>query len=265
MAPSRRRIALRLQYDGAAFAGSQWQRGQPTVQAALERATEALTGSAHRVELAGRTDAGVHAIGQVAALTTESALPLDRWTAGLNHFLPAGLAVQAAREVPLHFDPRRDACDRTYWYSVRLANVRQPLWQRRSWVVRGPLDVQRMQDALTLLVGEHDFASFAGKPSRPGTVRTMLEAKVESMGESLRFVLRAHSFLPRQVRLTVGQVVRIGRGELESALVPRLLAEPRMGAAGPAAPAEGLVLARVRYSMAELADWNEIDENLLRS
>ncbi len=265
MPASWRRIALRLQYDGAPFAGSQRQLGQPTVQAALEEAVAALTAERLRADFAGRTDAGVHATGQVAAITSNAALPPRRWRSGLNHYLPRSVAVQQAREVPLDFDPRGWACDRTYHYRIALADVRQPLREGWAWVQRGALDRRRMQAALDRLIGEHDFAAFAAAPSRPGTVRTMQEARVEETAEGFRFVFRAQSFLPHQIRRTVGQVVRIGRGDEAPDRIDRLLAEPRTGSAGPTAPPQGLILVRVRYALAQLADWNNDHEDVCRS
>ena len=262
MPPSPRRIALRLQYDGAAFAGSQLQRGRPTVQAALEDACLALSAAPHRADFASRTDAGVHATGQVAAVTTTSTLPLTRWVGGLNHFLPPAVAVQAVREVPLDFNPRRWATARTYAYHLRISPVRLPLWESRAWVLAAPLDVSRMEAALAPLEGEHDFASFAARSPPSGTLRTVDEARLHVRAPTFRFHLRAQSFLPQQARRTVGQVVRIGRGAAEPTVVARLLAEPRCGAAGPAAPPQGLVLVHVRYALAELQEWDHDDEDV---
>ena len=264
MNAAHRRIVFRIQYDGAAFAGSQWQPAQPTVQGALEEAVEALTGRPHRVTLAGRTDAGVHAVGQVAALSTTSGLPLERWQGGLNHALPPGVAVQAVREAPAGFDPRRWAIDRTYRYDVRVASTPQPLWRRRAWVVRGPLNEQRMAEALALLLGRHDFAAFAGRPARGGTERTLYAVRLQPQGGIWRFWVRADAFLPHQIRRTVGQLVEVGRGRATLEDVRRLLAEPESGQAGPAAPAQGLTLVRVGYAVRELAGWDDDNENLCR-
>ncbi len=257
------RLALRLQYDGSAFAGSQRQPRSPTVQAALEAAVEALTGERPGVRLAGRTDAGVHALGQVASLRTAQNLPLVRWVRGLNHFLPPAVAVQAARWVPPAFDPRRDARDRTYCYRVRCTPQRQPLWAARTWQVRESLDESAMEAALRRLPGERDFASFAGRPAQPGSsVRRLEEARLSRDGPEWCFHFRAEAFLPHQVRRTVGQVVAIGRGHAAPSLVDRLLADPRYGAAGPAAPPQGLYLVRVRYDLAELEGWEPADDNV---
>lgn len=225
----------------------------------MEQAIEALTQRPHRAEFAGRTDAGVHALGQVAVISTTTELPLARWVRGVNHFLPAAVAVQDAREVPYDFDPRRNATDRTYQYDVQLAANRQPLLERRAWVFRGRLQLSLMREAAAQLVGEHDFASFCAKPGEAGTVRILQHVEVQAFpetgGERFRFSFRGESFLHHQVRLTVGQLVRIGLERAEPSAIGRLLAEPKIGSAGPKAPAQGLVLVGVGYSIPELADW----------
>ena len=259
-----RRIALRLQYDGSAFHGAQRQAGALTVQESLEDAIEALTQCPHRTAFAGRTDAGVHALGQVAALSTDAILPLRRWVRGCNRFLPATLAVQDAREVPDTFDPRRDARDRSYRYDVWLAGNRQPLLDTRAWVLNGRLDLPAMRRAAADLVGTHDFASFSAKPGARETVRTLQQVELEALQRDglsgIRFSVQGESFLHHQVRMIVGQLVRIGLGKADGGAIGHLLAEPTVGAAAPKAPAEGLVLVRIRYDLPELADWNDDED-----
>ncbi len=204
----------------------------------------------------------MHATGQVAALTPEVTLPPDRWLHGLNHFLPSAVAVQDARPVSPAFDPRRDACARTYRYHLRLSPVRQPLWEPRAWVVRQALDAARMAEALALLPGTRDFASFAGRPARGGSVRTLCRARLLTPGPAdWRLEFCANAFLPHQIRRTVGLLVEVGRGRVLPRRLSELLAQPRPGAAGPAAPPQGLHLAGVRYRLAELIDWNEDHED----
>ena len=227
----------------------------------MEEAAEALTGTSHRVDFAGRTDAGVHATGQVAALSSDAALAPDRWLHGLNHFLPSSVAVQDARQVPPDFDPRRDACARSYHYHLRLAPVRQPLGESRAWVIRGPLNTEAMSQALALLPGTRDFASFAAKPLKGGSVRGLSGAHLQAQPGGWRLEFRGNAFLPHQVRRTTGQIVEIGRGRAAPARIAELLARPVFGAAGPPAPAQGLYLVGVRYRLAELADWNNEHED----
>jgi tRNA pseudouridine38-40 synthase len=232
----------------------------------LEDAAMALTGTSHRLDFAGRTDAGVHATGQVAALTTTSFLVPDRWLHGLNRFLPPAVAVQSARCVPLGFDPRHDAASRTYHYLLRHSPVRQPLWESRAWVIKDPLDIGAMASALALLPGTRDFASFASRPQTGHSVRTLLRARIDPEPKGWdppgwRIRLAGNAFLPHQVRRTVGQIVEIGRGRQPPERIAELLASPQFGAAGPGAPPQGLYLTGVRYTLAELADWNDDDED----
>lgn len=241
---------MRLEYDGAAFCGSQLQANGPSVQGELEQAAEQLAGHPLRARFAGRTDAGVHASGQVAAIE----LPA-RWTCAelqraLNARLPAEIAVTAIVEAPAGFDPRRQALWRRYRYRVWNDDVRSPLLRRSTWHVRYALDDAAMQRAAALLVGEHDFASFAALLKQPGatSVRTMYEATVSHEDRLLEFEFRANAFLPHQVRRMVGALVELGRGRLSEQQIAAWLREPRPGAAGPAAPPEGLCLVDVGYA-----------------
>ncbi len=202
------------------------------------------------MRFAGRTDAGVHAAGQVAAIEVPA-----RWSAGtlqraLNARLPADIAVVAATEAPAGFDPRRRALWRRYRYQVWNAEFRSPLLRRSAWHVRHVLDDAAMQRAAALLVGEHDFASFAAtlKQADATTLRMMHEAAVAREGRLLRLEFRANAFLPHQVRRMVGVLVELGRGRLCEQEIATWLHEPRPGAAGPAAPPEGLCLVDVAYA-----------------
>ena len=245
------RWALLLQYDGTEFAGSQWQPNRPTVQGALQAALNSLSGGSYSVSLAGRTDAGVHATGQVASFLTEKpqqAMPAHRWVRGLNHFLPTAVAVQAAAAVTDDFDPRRDALSRTYRYELKLSNQRQPLWQRRAWIVPPPFDAGAARAALSVLVGTHDFAAFTPPTKDRSTTRTLQKASLDVTDESVRLRFRADSFLQHQVRRMVGAVVEIARGRagLDEFRSSFEAAEP--GSIGPTAPSRGLTLAEVEYA-----------------
>lgn len=244
------RWALLLQYDGTEFAGSQWQPNQPTVQGALQSAIADLTGGTTSVSLAGRTDAGVHALGQTASFTCEMSseqVPSRRWVRGINHFLPASIAVQAAVPVADDFDPRRDAISRTYVYAIRRADQRQPLWERRAWVVPTRCCAELVQSALAVLVGRHDFAAFTPPTDDRSTVRTLREASLEIDGEQLTLRFRADSFLHHQVRRMVGAVVEVGLGRMTLNEFLRKLEQAEPGSMGPTAPARGLTLVAVDY------------------
>jgi tRNA pseudouridine38-40 synthase len=242
------RIALLLEYDGAAYGGSQRQANAPSIQAALEEAIRRLTGQPVRTAFAGRTDAGVHARGQVAAFSTEVDHAPEVWRRALNALLPEDIAVRAAAVVEDDFDPRRHAHSRTYRYRIWNAPVRSPLWRSRAWQVREPLDVATMRRAAAALIGEHDVAAFGGSPG-PGrsTWRRILRADVCRRGELVSFEIEANAFLPHQVRRTAGALVEVGRGRLTPERFEAWLAAPEPNAAGPAAPPHGLCLMAVRY------------------
>ncbi|MDA1009901.1 MAG: tRNA pseudouridine synthase A [Chloroflexi bacterium] len=248
-----RRIALLLEYDGTDFSGSQLQPGMRTIQGVVEAALESFTGERGRVAFAGRTDAGVHASGQVATLSTHSAHSPATFRDALNHFLPEDVVVRMAAEVAGDFDPRRHASARVYRYRIEdgLGPVsRRPLRRRMVWQVVHPLDVPAMAAALALLpLGtEQDWAAFAGAvPDGYPTVRTLLYAGVERCGpHDVRVMLEAGGFLPHQVRMTVGALARVGGGGLTPQGFAGLV-DGAPGTAGPAAPPQGLTLVTVRY------------------
>lgn len=193
-----RRLAFVLEYDGAAFAGSQRQRGARTVQGELEAALGALTGQPVRAAFAGRTDAGVHAWGQVAAATVETPLEPRQVREALNARLTAELAVRAVVEVPLTFDPRRQVRRRWYRYLIHNGAGRSPLWRGRAWHLPEPLRLAALEEAAAMLVGERDLASFSGPlAAGRGTVRRVFRAAWSRRGRLLAFDMEATAFLPQ--------------------------------------------------------------------
>lgn len=256
-APSLRRIALVIEYEGTAYAGSQYQKNARTVQGELEKALRKLTGKAIRVALAGRTDAGVHAKGQVAAFLT--AVPYDPgvFQRALNSYLPQDIAVRTAQEVALSFDVRRHARRRWYRYRIYNGPSRRPLFRSQCWHVPEPLDVEAMREAAQQLVGRQDFAAFAAPARGRSTVRTVHWAEVRRHRCWVVFDIEADAFLPQQVRRTVGALVRVGQGRETVDGFRRLLASARPGAATFAAPAAGLCLMAVRYEDVNLGNTEE--------
>jgi tRNA pseudouridine38-40 synthase len=244
--PTRRRIALVLEYDGGPYGGSQVQKRTPSIQGELEAAIRRLTGEKLRAAFAGRTDAGVHATGQVAAFTTASSLPIETFVRGLNAWLPQEIAVRRAVEAPLEFDPRRHAASRTYRYTIYNAPVRSPLWRARAWHVVEPLDAAAMRRAASSLVGRHDFAAFSRREDVT-TVRCVRRCEVEREGALITVEVEANAFLRQQVRRTVGALVQVGAGKLTPATFRALLRSREPCAAGPVAPAHGRCLARGEY------------------
>lgn len=219
------------------------------MQGELEQALARLAGAPVRIRLAGRTDAGVHASGQVAA----AELP-ERWQAAelqraLNALLPEDLAVTGATDAPDGFDPRRRALWRRYCYTLLVQPLRSPLQRRTVWQIGTRLDLEAMREAAAALAGEHDFAAF-GAAASPGasTVRRMERVSLCAAGPRLTWEFTATAFLRGQVRRTVGQLVAVGRGKESVAGFVALVRAARPGSAGPAAPPRGLCLVEVAYS-----------------
>ncbi len=244
-----RRFALLLEYDGTRYLGFQWQPGAPTIQSELELAIEKATGEEVRVAGAGRTDSGVHAWGQVAAFLTTSALSPETMVQALNHHLPNDISVHKAAEVDPGFDPRRDALSRRYSYVIYNRPTPSPILRRHSCHVRGNLNVDEMGRSAELLVGTHDFASFAKSPEKTGasTVRRVTEASIHEDGVLIILKIEGNAFLTHQVRRTAGALVEVGRGRLSVEEFAELIERPRPGVAGPNLSPQGLFLEEVRY------------------
>ncbi|MEP6871626.1 MAG: tRNA pseudouridine(38-40) synthase TruA [Anaerolineaceae bacterium] len=245
---SAKRFAATVSYDGTAFVGSQVQPNGRTVQQELETAATTLFGAPTRVALAGRTDAGVHAIGQVMVLTAETLLEPKTVGRALNAHLPPDVSVTAVREVPEDFDPRRWARRRWYRYTVVQGEARDPLSRRTAWYIEGNLNVTAVQQAAKALIGRQDFRSCSGKLEMGRTsVRTVFSADWSSLGSTSLFDIEADAFLPQMVRRIVGGLVRVGRGTENVEDFVRLLRQAEPGAIAYTAPAHGLCLQRVWY------------------
>lgn len=246
-----RNLALRIEYDGTDFVGSQWQNNGRSVQGELEGAWEQLTQDRRRVNMAGRTDAGVHAHGQVANVRSETELDLATLKRGLNAILPEDVAVQDVWEVDLDFHARHTAIRRDYRFVIDLGLIASPLLRRQAIHNPRQVDVAAMQVALNVLLGTHDFVAFAGGLQEGSTVRTCHLAScqmVELWGQSLLTVdLAANAFLRHMVRNIVGTLLLVGEGKLNEAGFAAILAGRDRRKAGRTAPAHGLYLMSVSY------------------
>ncbi|MEI6043999.1 MAG: tRNA pseudouridine(38-40) synthase TruA [Chloroflexota bacterium] len=257
-----RNIKLILEYDGTEFSGSQLQPNGRTVQGELEQATARLTGlppnQRCKVTLAGRTDSGVHALGQVANFKTESNHSLETFRRGLNALLPFDLAVTKVEEVAERFHARFSATGRVYRYRILNRIGRSALERRYAYHLAEPLTVTLMDEAARKLIGIHDFASFAGDgwgnavgelaEERPTTVRQMTSASCQcDNGEIVTVELAANAFLPHMVRNIVGTLLLVGTGKLTVSDFEEILAAQNRRRAGPTAPACGLCLVEVQY------------------
>lgn len=249
---TRRWLKLKVAYDGTAYAGWQIQPNQPTVQAALVEAWQAITGEQATLTASGRTDAGVHALGQVVGLSTASQLPCERLLQGLNAKLPGDIVVRSVDDAPPGFHATHDALKKLYRYQIHNSRVR-PLFARQyRWHLPQTLDTGAMQQAGAYLVGRHDFAAFETTGSeRSSTVRTLSHVAVEqggAGGEEIDIHVEGDGFLYNMVRSIAGTLVEVGRGAREPAWVADVLASRDRRHAGPTAPAHGLVLVRVDYA-----------------
>ncbi len=243
------RYKILLEYDGSGFVGWQRQDNGFSVQQAVEEAIERFSGQSVKVFGAGRTDSGVHALGQVAHFDLDKEQTPDTVRKALNfHLKPAVVAVLEAATVDDDFDARLSAKSRSYVY--RITNRRSPLTLERgfSWWVPVPLDADAMDDAAKGLIGKHDFTTFrATHCQATSPVKTLDSLEVSRQGAVIEFDVRARSFLHHQVRNFVGTLKLVGEGKWTAADVTQALAQKKRAAAGPTAPAEGLYLVEVIY------------------
>lgn len=247
-----RSFRLTLSYDGSAYVGWQVQDHGRTIQAELEAALRQVTGQAVRAVASGRTDAGVHAIGQVVSFRCETRLTADVLRRALNANLPRDIVVREVREAPDGFHAIRDALRKRYRYVVQDGPVRDVFGRAYSWYYAQRLDVEAMQAAARALVGRHDFRSFeaAGSP-RVSSVRTIFELTVQRHGgeflDRVSFEVEADGFLYNMVRNLVGSLVEVGSGRREVGWIAEVLAARDRRRAGATAPPQGLFLVNVDY------------------
>ncbi|MCK6481960.1 MAG: tRNA pseudouridine(38-40) synthase TruA [Planctomycetes bacterium] len=240
-----------LEYDGTDFHGWQVQAGRRTVQGVLEEALASILSARVPVIAAGRTDAGVHALGQLVSFRAATGIPPERLAAALNSRLPPDAAILSLEEAPADFHATRDARSKVYRYLVLEGRTPRPLLRRTTWRVPVRLDLRRMREAARCLVGRHDFASFRTNPGPEGegrgTVRRVLRVDLRRRGGLLALEVEGEGFLYNMVRAIAGTLVEVGRGRWEPGRVAGILAARDRRAAGPTAPARGLVLVSVAF------------------
>jgi tRNA pseudouridine38-40 synthase len=264
-----RNLKVILSYDGSDFAGWQVQPGLATVQGTLASAIGRLSGENVLPQGSGRTDAGVHALAQVASFTTASAIPIENWTTALNHILPPSIRVVEVSEAAPDFHARKSARAKTYRYRVHRDAICPPFVARYVWHYPYPLNESALAEMADVVVGEHDFTSFAAvDPERvermaassgengtqnavagvvPTNVRQICSSVWERDGDELIYMVRGNGFLHHMVRNLVGTFVQMGKGTLSGEDFLRILASRDRSAAGPTAPASGLFLVNVEY------------------
>jgi tRNA pseudouridine38-40 synthase len=241
-------LKINVAYDGTAYAGWQIQPSEPTVQAVLENAWHEITRERVRMMAAGRTDAGVHALGQVAGVATDSQLSAAELQRGLNAVLPEDVAVVALVEAPDSFHATYEAKRKTYRYQIHNGRTPDVFHRRYVWHYPQPLDAEKMQSAAQGLVGKHDFASFESAGSeRPDSVRTLFAVSVARANDRITIEVTGDGFLYNMVRAIVGTLVEVGKGAREPAWVAEVLASRDRRRAGQTAPPQGLFLVSVEY------------------
>lgn len=242
------RIKLTIAYDGTNYCGWQRQNNSPTVEGEIEAACKKLFQGEVRISGASRTDAGVHADGQVVAIEGETVIKAKSLAKAFNSYLPLDIVVQEVEMVPYSFHPRFDAVEKTYVYRIYNANVCMPRYNRFSYYFRHPLDVEKMRRAAADLIGEHDFAPFcsAGSAART-TVRRIISCDIETRENMIEISITGNAFLYNMVRIIVGTLIQIGNGRRAETDFPRILASGDRKQAGPTAPAKGLTLKSIKY------------------
>ena len=243
-----RTIKLTIAYDGTNYAGWQVQSNGLAIQQVIEEALAKILCSPVRLYSSGRTDAGVHAEGMVAAFRTDRELPLSAFSDGLNSHLPLDIAIREAEEAPLNFDPRRAAKGKHYRYTILNTHRRLPLSRLYSWHLKGALDLEAMREAARLMVGEKDFAAFrtSGCDART-TVRNIFSVEISREKESILIDVKGSGFLRNMVRIMVGTLVEVGKGKIPLSSVPAFFTGKTGATAGMTAPAHGLCLVEVYY------------------
>ncbi|MBP8154047.1 MAG: tRNA pseudouridine(38-40) synthase TruA [Nitrospira sp.] len=240
---------LVLEYDGTQYAGWQRQLNAPTIQAAVEEALAAIAQTRLTIIGAGRTDAGVHAFGQVASFRTDRGLSQREWLRALNAHLPADISALSVEAVPDHFHARYSANGKLYEYHLMNRSERAPLLRERAWMLYKPLDFAAMTEAAACLTGSHDFSSFETAPTDNENPQCRLQqADLRRQGDLIILSFYADRFLKQMVRSMVGTLVEVGQGKRTAADMRTVLAARARAAAGRTAPAHGLYLVRVDYT-----------------
>ncbi len=242
------RIKLIVEYDGTDFHGFQRQPGKRTVDRVLEEAISRVTGEEVRVIGAGRTDAGVHALGQVVAFDTRATIPPERYCPAINSFLPADVRIVSSEETAPDFHPRYQARRKTYRYLVYRKAAGYTLYRRYAHLYTGELDVNLIKEGIRYTTGRHDFRGFMAAGSAvQDTVRTVCQFTAEENMPWLKFEITGDGFLYKMVRNLVGTLLEIGRGAMSLEQLEKVMRTGDRTLAGPTAPACGLYLVKVDY------------------
>ena len=244
-----RNIRLTLQYEGTRYQG--WQRQESsdnTIQGKLEKLLSQMCGEQIEIQGSGRTDAGVHAKGQVANFHTHSRMSPEEMQAYINEYLPQDIAVTQIAEASERFHSRLNACGKCYCYQVWNSSIPNVFLRRYALEFPDNLDIAAMQEAASYLIGEHDFKAFTStKKGKKSTVRRIDEIKIERTGDLITFTFRGNGFLYHMVRILMGTLLEVGQGKREAQAVLEVLVSVKREMAGPLVPSKGLTLMEVFY------------------
>ena len=243
-----KRIKLTIAYDGTNYCGWQIQPNGITIEEILNKALSEMTGEEILVIGASRTDSGVHAMGNVAVFDTDTTIPAEKIAVALNQRLPDDIVITKSEEVPLDFHPRYCNCSKTYEYHIINTRIPIPTKRLTNYFVSYVLDIDKMRQAASYLVGEHDFVSFCNvRTDVENTVRTITALDIITNGNEITIRITGNGFLYNMVRIIVGTLIRVGRGFYEPEKVKEILEAKDRKAAGVTAPAHGLVLVEIKY------------------
>ncbi len=242
---------LIVEYDGSSYGGWQRQPNTPTIQKVVEDVLSQICREKVVIHGSGRTDAGVHAYGQVAHFHAATRMTPDQMAPALNSLLPRDISILSASEVGPEFHARKSAISKTYRYVLLVRSTRPALMRQRCYHVRRPLDVDLMRKAAARFVGRHDFRAFSCRvPEKKSCVRAVNFVDIKEEGEYIFVEIQANGFLQRMVRTIVGTLVEVGVHRFEPGDIDGMIASGKRSDAGPSAPARGLFLVRVHYGSA---------------
>ncbi len=248
-----RRIMIIIAYEGTAYAGFQIQPTAPTIEGILNATLTQCLHEDIRIIGASRTDAGVHALGNVAVFDTESRVPADKVSIMLNQHLPMDIRIMDSKEVDLDFHPRKTSCRKTYEYKIQNTRTCNPLLRHDTYFYYRPLDAIAMDEAAKRLIGEHDFTSYASiHKSTLTSVRTIYDASVKREGDIITITLTGNGFLYNMVRIIAGTLIEVGQGKLSADDVTRILEAKDREEAADTAPAVGLTLKEIVYQFSRI-------------
>ncbi|NLP46449.1 MAG: tRNA pseudouridine(38-40) synthase TruA [Epulopiscium sp.] len=239
---------LTIAYDGTCYHGWQRQENALSVQQVVEEACEKLFGCHIKIIGAGRTDAKVHALGQVATLQVATSIPIERIPYALNTYLPEDIVIQQAKEQPMEFHPRYDAINKTYRYQILNAPFAIPQWRNYTTFVSYPLNVDRMSQAGKYFCGTHDFVGFCSTGSHViTTIRTIFDFQVTFQDRIITLEVKGNGFLYNMVRIIAGTLIEVGKGKINPFDIPSIIQSKDRKKAGPTAPPQGLTLIKIEY------------------